>query len=85
LTTVYHQWKPFKLLIPELKNCYKDVAPTATGDLSMEVLCYIWDQCFIGLNCGPDYQCLPYFITAWLILLREKLMACHSVRDFACP
>ena len=44
----------------------------------MEMLCYLWDQCFIGMG-SPDYQCLPYFIAIWLILLRDKLIPCHSV------
>ena len=49
-----------------------------TGDLSMEVVCYIWDQCLIGLD-NPSYQCLPYYITVWLILLRKNLMKGRNV------
>ena len=48
------------------------------GDLSMEVLCYIWDQCFMGLDV-PEYHCLPYFSTVWLILHRDRLLKVTSV------
>lgn len=44
----------------------------------MDVLCYIWDQCFIGLDI-PDYHCLPYLITVWLLLLRNRLITCQTV------
>ena len=44
----------------------------------MDVVCYIWDQCFIGLEV-PEYQCLPYFTTVWLLLLRDKLLRATSV------
>lgn len=44
----------------------------------MDVLCYIWDQCFIGMDV-PEYQCLPYFTAVWLILLRHKLFRATSV------
>ena len=49
-----------------------------SGNFSMEVLCYIWDQCFMGLDV-PEYQCLPYFTTVWLILLRDRLLKATSV------
>ena len=49
------------------------------GDVSMDVLCFIWDQCFIGMD-TVGYQCLPYITATWLILLREKLMSCTLVR-----
>lgn len=45
----------------------------------MDVLCFIWDQCFIGMD-TVGYQCLPYITATWLILLREKLMSCTLVR-----
>ena len=44
----------------------------------MDVLCYVWDQCFIGMD-TVGYQCLPYITATWLILLREKLMTCTLV------
>jgi hypothetical protein len=48
------------------------------GDVSMDVVCYIWDQCFMGLDV-PEYQCLPYFTTVWLLLLRDRLLRAKSV------
>ncbi|KAL5477956.1 hypothetical protein EMCRGX_G024822 [Ephydatia muelleri] len=50
------------------------------GDVSMDVLCFIWDQCFIGMD-TMGYQCLPYITATWLILLREKLMSCTLHQD----
>ncbi|CAI8044027.1 hypothetical protein GBAR_LOCUS24428 [Geodia barretti] len=50
------------------------------GDVSMDVVCYIWDQCFIGLDV-PEYQCLPYFTTVWLLLLRDRLLRAKSVAN----
>ena len=46
----------------------------------MDVLCFIWDQCFIGMD-TVGYQRLPYITATWLILLREKLMSCTLYQD----
>ena len=51
------------------------------GVLSMDVVCFVWDQCLIGVDV-PGYQSLLHFTAAWLIVLRERLHRCHSVRLF---
>ena len=46
------------------------------GAVPMEVLCFIWDQCFIGCSL---YDTLKYFVTSWLIVLKHQLLACKNV------
>ena len=48
------------------------------GDLPMEVVCYIWDQCFIGATIS-GFQCLKYFAASWFIILKHQLLVCQSV------
>ena len=48
------------------------------GDVSMHVVCFIWDQCFLGLGIG-EYQYIPYLITALLLIMREPLLLCKEV------
>ena len=48
----------------------------------MDVVCFIWDQFLIGVDC-PDYQCLQHYVAVWLVLMKEKLLRCRSVRALA--
>ena len=44
----------------------------------MDVVCFIWDQCFLGLRIG-EYQYIPYLITTLLLIMREPLLLCNEV------
>ena len=75
-----------KMLVGMLDNVWRYtiesvVVPMHTGDLPMEVVCYIWDQCFIEKTV-QDFQCLKYFITSWFIILKHQLLACQTVSLF---
>ena len=47
----------------------------------MEVVCYIWDQCFIGATIS-GFQCLKYFAASWFLILKHQLLICHSVSPY---
>ena len=47
----------------------------------MDVVCFIWDQCFLGLGIG-EYQYIPYLITVLLLVMREPLLLCNEVSQF---
>ena len=51
------------------------------GDVNMDVVCFIWDQCFLGLGIG-EYQYIPYLITVLLLVMREPLLLCNEVSQF---
>ena len=44
----------------------------------MDVICFVWDQCFIGLETS-QYQFMPYFVATWLLVMKLRLSDCHSV------
>ena len=48
------------------------------GHLPMDVVCFIWDQCFLGLGIG-EYQYIPYLIATLLLIMREPLLQCKEV------
>ena len=56
----------------------QEFVSTRTGDVSMDVVCFIWDQCFIGLGIG-GYQYIPYLITVLLLIMKEPMLQCKEV------
>ena len=58
--------------------CNQKCLYTFTGDVSMDVVCFIWDQCFIGLGIG-GYQYIPYLIAVLLLIMKEPLLQCKEV------
>ena len=49
-----------------------------TGFLSLNVVCYIWDQYILNLKLR-SFHCIAMFSAAMLMLLREKLLRCRNV------
>ncbi|XP_066551196.1 uncharacterized protein LOC136717661 [Amia ocellicauda] len=52
------------------------------GFLNMTTLLYIWDQYIIGLD-RPSYNCIPAFSCAFMLLLRDRLLACGTQAELA--
>ena len=51
---------------------------TLLGDVPMDVVCFVWDQCFLGLGIA-EYQYIPYLIATLLLIMREPLLLCKEV------
>lgn len=49
------------------------------GYLSLDVVCYIWDQYIVSLKL-PSFHCIATFSAAMLMLLREDILTCQNVR-----
>ena len=49
------------------------------GFLSLDVVCYIWDQYIVSLKL-PSFHCIATFSVAMLMLLREDILTCQNVR-----
>jgi len=49
------------------------------GFLSLDVVCYIWDQYVVSLKL-PSFHCIATFSAAMLMLLREDILTCQNVR-----
>ncbi|XP_032236000.2 uncharacterized protein LOC5510899 [Nematostella vectensis] len=50
------------------------------GYVSMDVLCYIWDQYVISIK-YPKFQSIPTFAVALLLVLKTHLLACKNRRQ----
>ncbi|XP_029194236.2 uncharacterized protein LOC114960135 [Acropora millepora] len=50
------------------------------GFLSLNVVCYIWDQYILNLKLR-SFHCIAMFSAAMLMLLREKLLRCRNVKE----
>lgn len=48
------------------------------GALSMEVICFILDQCLIFTELRKT-KFMPYCLATWMILLKKRIMSCREV------
>ena len=48
------------------------------GFLSLDVVCYVWDQYIVSLK-RPAFHCIATFSAALLMLLSKQLMSCRNV------
>jgi len=50
------------------------------GFLSLDVVCYIWDQYVVSLKL-PSFHCIATFSAAMLMLLREDILTCQNPKE----
>lgn len=55
-------------------NCFN-----LAGFLSLDVVCYIWDQYILSMKL-TSFRCIATFSVAMLMLLREQILRCRNVR-----
>ena len=60
------------------KMLYPLVESLFVGHVSMDVVCYLWDQMVIGLS-AVKFDWLPYFVAAIVLSLKELLTPCKTV------
>jgi len=50
------------------------------GFLSLDVVCYIWDQYILSMKL-TSFHCIATFSAAMLMLLRDQILRCRNAKE----